>query len=73
MSSAIERDLRQLKILVRSGGLTGIPEKVDIVEAGFENYVEGLRRAGAAEVKLGLNESLGLSGSLRTAVHDIEG
>ena len=73
LSSAIERDLRQLKILVRSGGLTGIPGKIDIVEAGFENYVKDFTALEQAEVKLGLNESLGLSGSLRTAVHDIEG
>ena len=32
----------------------------------------GLRALVAAETRLGLNETLGLSGSLRAAVHDIE-
>ena len=39
---------------------------------GFNNYVKSFAALVQAEVRLGLNEKLGLSGSLRAAVHDIE-
>jgi methyl-accepting chemotaxis protein len=72
LSAAIGRDLDQLKSLVRSGGFGEIPDEIDLVAKGFGSYVKYFTAMEQAEVKLGLNETLGLSGSLRTAVHDIE-
>ncbi|MEO8321433.1 MAG: methyl-accepting chemotaxis protein, partial [Bradyrhizobium sp.] len=72
LSTAIERDLERLKSLVRSSGLGSILEKIEIVQRGFTNYVKNFAGLTQAEIKLGLNEKLGLSGSLRAAVHDVE-
>jgi methyl-accepting chemotaxis protein len=72
LSAAIGRDLEQLKSLARSGGFGEISDKIDFIEKGFGSYVKYFTAMEQAEVKLGLNETLGLSGSLRTAVHDIE-
>jgi methyl-accepting chemotaxis protein len=72
LSAAIGSDLQQLKSLVRSGGFNEISDKIEIAEKGFGSYAKEFAALEQAEVKLGLNETLGLSGSLRTAVHDIE-
>ncbi len=72
ISAAIGGDLERLKSLVRSSGFTNLLEKVDTVQRGFANYVKNFAGLAQADVKLGLNEKLGLSGSLRGAVHDIE-
>ncbi len=72
LSAAVGRDLEQLKTYVRSSGFNDISEKIDVARNGFNNYVKDFGALAQAEVKLGLNETLGLSGSLRTAVHDIE-
>ena len=55
-----------------ASGINGLPEKLDIVHGGFGSYVKDFGALSQAEIKLGLNETLGLSGSLRGAVHDIE-
>jgi methyl-accepting chemotaxis protein len=72
LSAAIERDIEQLKTLVRSSGFNSISEKIDIAQSGFKNYRNNFGLLVQAETKLGLNETQGLSGSLRAAVHDIE-
>jgi methyl-accepting chemotaxis protein len=72
LSAGIGRDLEQLKSLVRTGGFNEISDKIDVVQKGFGNYVKEFTALEQAEVKLGLNETVGLSGSLRAAVHDIE-
>jgi methyl-accepting chemotaxis protein len=72
LCAAIDRDLEKLKSAVRSGGLNAILEKLEIVQRGFANYVKNFADLTQAEIKLGLNEKLGLTGSLRGAVHDIE-
>jgi methyl-accepting chemotaxis protein len=72
LSAAVDYDVEQLKTLVRSGGFNDISGKIDTAQNGFKNYVNEFAALAQAEVKLGLNETLGLSGSLRTAVHDIE-
>jgi methyl-accepting chemotaxis protein len=73
LSAAVERDFQQLKTFVRSSGINDISEKIGVAHDGFNNYLKHFGALAQAEVKLGLNETLGLSGSLRTAVHDIEG
>ena len=72
LSAAITGDLERLKSSARSGGYGGVLEKIDVVQRGFANYVANFTNLAQAEIRLGLNEKLGLTGSLRGAVHDIE-
>jgi methyl-accepting chemotaxis protein len=72
LSAAIERDLEKLKSMARSSGLGEMLARIEIVHRGFANYVKNFAELAQAEIKLGLNEKLGLTGSLRAAVHDIE-
>jgi len=73
LSAAIDRDFQQLETFVRSSGINDISEEIGVAHNGFKNYLRDFGTLAQAEIKLGLNETLGLSGSLRTAVHDIEG
>ena len=68
----INRDFEQLQTLVQSAGMGGLPEKIRLAHEGFKSYAGDFAELVSAEVRLGLNETLGLSGSLRAAVHDIE-
>jgi len=72
VSAAVSRDLGQLQSLIRSEGLGDIVDRLDLAQRGFDDYVREFGAVAESEVKLGLNETLGLSGSLRSAVHDIE-
>ena len=72
LSATVDRDFEQLKTLVRSSGVGNISEKIEIAHRGFKNYVREFGALTQAEISLGLNETLGLSGSLRAAVRDIE-
>ncbi|MBR0986368.1 methyl-accepting chemotaxis protein [Bradyrhizobium liaoningense] len=72
LASVIVRNLDGLGSAARAAGYAGIGEKVSQARAGFDRYVTEFTAVEKAEVKLGLNETLGLSGSLRAAVHDIE-
>ena len=56
----------------RSSGFNNIAEKIEGMQRGFANYSRNFGALVQAETKLGLNEKLGLTGSLRGAVHDIE-
>ena len=71
-SAGIDRDFEKLKSMVKSGGSSTILAKVETVQRGFANYAKIFADLAQAEIKLGLNEKLGLTGSLRGAVHDIE-
>ena len=72
ISAEIGRDLAELRSKTRANGLSAMAEKVDAVSKGFGNYDKEFAGLEQAELRLGLNETLGLSGSLRGAVHDIE-
>ncbi len=72
LSAGIVRGLDSLKSQARADGFAGIADKVDLVRTGYDTYTKEFVALEQAEVKLGLNETLGLSGSLRRAVHDIE-
>ena len=69
---AIDRDFDRLEALTRSSELAALLEKVRLAHDGFKRYAADFTSLVAAEIKLGLNETLGLTGSLRGAVHDIE-
>jgi methyl-accepting chemotaxis protein len=68
----IDRNFDRLEALTKSSGLGSILEKVKSAHHGFKKYSADFAAQVSAEIKLGLNETLGLSGSLRAAVHDIE-
>jgi methyl-accepting chemotaxis protein len=72
LSAAIERDFERLQAFVRSNAAGDIAEKIAAAHAGFSAYVREFEALVRADIRLGLKETLGLSGSLRTAVHDIE-
>ncbi|WP_257169807.1 methyl-accepting chemotaxis protein [Bradyrhizobium sp. SRS-191] len=72
LSTAIKRELDQLRGAVRTIGDASIATRIDAVASGFASYSSEFAAAETSEVRLGLNETLGLSGSLRSAVHDIE-
>ncbi|PSO16291.1 methyl-accepting chemotaxis protein [Bradyrhizobium sp. MOS003] len=72
LASDIVGNFDHLGSATRAAGDATIGEKVLQARAGFERYVNEFAAVEKAEVKLGLNETLGLSGSLRAAVHDIE-
>jgi len=69
---AINRDFDRLQMLTKAGGMGDLSEKIRLAHDGFASYARDFAALVSAEVKLGLNETLGLSGSLRAAVHDIE-
>ena len=68
----IDRDFDRLQSLIQSSGVSALSDKVKLAREGFKSYAGDFTALVAAENKLGLNETLGLSGSLRNAVHDIE-
>ena len=68
----IDRDFDRLQALMQSDAMNALREKVRLARDAFKTYGADFSALVSAEVKLGLNETLGLSGSLRAAVHDIE-
>lgn len=68
----INRDFDEVERLMSAGGLNAQSDRMKQVHEGFKRYASDFNALVAAEIKLGLNETLGLSGSLRAAVHDIE-
>ena len=68
----IDRDFGRLEDLTKAAGLGALTEKVKLAHDGFKKYAADFASLVSAEIKLGLNETLGLSGALRGAVHDIE-
>jgi methyl-accepting chemotaxis protein len=68
----IDRDFDRLEALTRSSDLGSILEKVRSAHDGFKKYSADFAAQVNAEIKLGLNETTGLSGSLHAVVHDIE-
>lgn len=68
----INRDFDEVERLMSAGGTGALSEKTKQAQEGFKRYTADFNALVAAETRLGLNETLGLSGSLRAAVHDIE-
>jgi len=68
----IDRDFSRLEELTIAAGLGALQEKVKLAHESFRKYAADFVNLVRAEIKLGLNETLGLSGALRAAVHDIE-
>jgi methyl-accepting chemotaxis protein len=72
LTVTIDRDFDRLQALMQSDAMNALREKVRLARDAFMTYGADFSTLVSAEVKLGLNETLGLSGSLRAAVHDIE-
>ncbi|SEN43303.1 methyl-accepting chemotaxis protein [Bradyrhizobium sp. OK095] len=68
----INRDFDEVQRLMAVGGMSTLSDKMKRAQEGFKRYASDFATLVAAETRLGLNETLGLSGSLRAAVHDIE-
>jgi methyl-accepting chemotaxis protein len=68
----INRDFDEVERLMSAGGLGALSDRMKQAQDGFKRYASDFGALVAAETRLGLNETLGLSGSLRAAVHDIE-
>ena len=68
----IDRDFGRLEDLTKAASLGALTEKVKLAHDGFRKYAADFVNLVGAEIRLGLNETLGLSGALRSAVHDIE-
>jgi methyl-accepting chemotaxis protein len=72
LTADIKREIDQLGAMIRAGDLESLADKVGAVGKGFGEYQKHFAALEQNEVKLGLNETLGLSGTLRGSVHDIE-
>jgi methyl-accepting chemotaxis protein len=68
----INGDFDRLFTLTTSAGLGALAAKTKVAHESFKIYAGDFAALVGAETKLGLNETLGLTGSLRAAVHDIE-
>ncbi|MCP3381077.1 methyl-accepting chemotaxis protein [Bradyrhizobium sp. CCGUVB4N] len=68
----INRDFDEVERLMSAGGMGALSDRTRQAQEGFRRYTADFNALVAAETRLGLNETLGLSGSLRAAVHDIE-
>jgi methyl-accepting chemotaxis protein len=68
----IDGDFGRLEALTRAGGFGALFEKVKLAHGGFKTYAADFVNLVGAEIKLGLNETLGLNGALRSAVHGVE-
>jgi len=68
----IERDFDRLQAMIKAGGMSDLADKIGRAHDGFKRYAADFAGLVAADIKLGLNEKLGLTGELRAAVHDIE-
>jgi methyl-accepting chemotaxis protein len=72
LSGAIGRDFDELKAMVRSGGYSALADQIDVIRDGFENYANDFAVLAMVQAKIGMDETSGLSGSLRKAVDIVE-
>jgi len=72
LTTTINSDIDHLGKAVRIGEFAALAETVGVLAQGFTEYSKQFSALEQNEGKLGLNEKLGLSGALRSSVHDIE-
>ena len=72
LSGAIGRDFDELKAIVQAAGYGALAEQVSVIRDGYENYANDFAVLAIVQGKIGLNETQGLSGSLRKAVDIVE-
>jgi methyl-accepting chemotaxis protein len=72
LSGAIGRDFDELKAMVKSAGYSALADQISVIHDAFENYANDFAVLAIVQTKIGLNETSGLSGSLRKAVDIVE-
>src|SRR5436305_833445 len=72
LSGAIGRDFDDLKTMVKAAGYSDLSEKIGVIHDGFESYGNDFAVLALVQAKIGLNETAGLTGSLRKAVETVE-
>ena len=72
VSAKVTEALDQLAAMIRTNGFNDLAGKVGTLAGGFDEYRKRFSAMQQTEIKLGLNEKLGLSGALRASVHAIE-
>ena len=72
LTANINGDIDRLGASVKTAGFAPLTDKVAVLAQGFGEYRKQFSSLEQNEVKLGLNEKLGLSGALRGSVHEIE-
>jgi methyl-accepting chemotaxis protein len=72
LSGAIGRDFDDLKAMVGTAGYADLSEKIGVIHDGFQSYGNDFAILALVQAKIGLNETTGLTGSLRKAVDIIE-
>ena len=72
LSSQMTADLTEMSRRVAASGQDELRQKVEMIQAGSADYNAHFAALVAARIKLGLNENVGLEGSLRKSVHEIE-
>jgi methyl-accepting chemotaxis protein len=72
LSGVIGRDFDELKAMVKSAGYSALADQISVIHDAFENYANDFAVLTIVQTRIGLNETSGLSGSLRKAVDIIE-
>jgi methyl-accepting chemotaxis protein len=72
LSGAIGRDFDALKTMVKAAGYADLSDKIGVIHDGFESYGNDFAVLALVQAKIGLDETTGLTGSLRKAVDVIE-
>jgi methyl-accepting chemotaxis protein len=72
LSGMIGRDFDDLKTMVSAAGYGDLSGKIGVIHDGFENYGNDFAVLALDQAKIGLDETSGLSGSLRKAVDIVE-
>jgi methyl-accepting chemotaxis protein len=73
LSNTIVGELERLRDVAATAGFSQVASHAAETLDGYKKYAAHFSALVKDEKKLGLNEDTGLSGALRTAVHDIEG
>jgi methyl-accepting chemotaxis protein len=71
-SKEMASDVAEMQRRMATSGRSDLGQKLNAIQAGYESYEQHFMGLSAAKIKLGLKEDLGLEGSLRTSVHEIE-
>ncbi|THD67227.1 MAG: HAMP domain-containing protein [Bradyrhizobium sp.] len=72
LSGAIGRDFDELKVMVKSSGYGALADQLEVIHDAFESYADDFAVLAMVQTKIGLDETSGLSGSLRKAVDVVE-
>jgi methyl-accepting chemotaxis protein len=72
MGRQVAVDINELRRRAASSGRDDLGQKLGTIQAGFQDYCDHFAALAVARTKLGLTEELGLEGSLRKSVHEIE-